>query len=271
MNLVMPLADNSPLGQARLIQTLGGAVEEVIAGLDNTQLVHFGRFTIVDGNLCMFSIYDGDFSNYIRDFIYNVGAAFDGLLSLVKDPPPLPVEEHPDEFIDWVMERDALQVVVPRHRPAARPRRRPRPGEGHPAARAAPRRVPAIRSPAQRPALRVPRLPRVLGGADPRQVQDRLVSAMESMGQPATEPSALPSGIGIDDPDGTILADIQGNILRGYNMRFVRHLVVRVAGRRRRPRVPPGRRHRRRRHADRSPPPSRGTTGPSRPPASTSA
>jgi hypothetical protein len=113
MNLVMPLADTSPLGQARLIQTLGGAVEEVIAGLDNTQLVHFGRFTIVDGNLCMFSFYDGDFSNYIRDFIYNVGAAFDGLLSHVKDPPPLPVEEHPDEFIDWVMERDALQVAFP--------------------------------------------------------------------------------------------------------------------------------------------------------------
>ena len=51
---------------------------------------------------------------------------------------------------------------------------------------------------------------------------------METMGQPATEPSALPSGIGVDDPDGAILADIQGNILRGYNMRFVRHLVVRV-------------------------------------------
>jgi hypothetical protein len=113
MNLVMPLADNSPLGHARLIQALGGAVEEVIAGLDNTQLVHFGRFTIVDGNLCMFSFYDGDFSNYIRDFIYNVGAAFDALLAHVKDPPPLPVEEHPDEFIDWVMERDALQVAFP--------------------------------------------------------------------------------------------------------------------------------------------------------------
>ena len=51
---------------------------------------------------------------------------------------------------------------------------------------------------------------------------------MESMGQPATEPSLLPPGIGIEDPDGAILADIQGNILRGYNMRFVRHLVVRV-------------------------------------------
>ena len=49
------------------------------------------------------------------------------------------------------------------------------------------------------------------------------------MGQPATEPFLLPPGIGIADPDGTILADIQGNILRGYNMRYVRHLVVRVA------------------------------------------
>ena len=110
MNLVMPLADNSPIGRARLIQTLATAVPEVIAGLDNTQIVHYGRFDIVDGNLCMFSIYDGDFSNYIRDFIYNVGEAFDGLMGFVKDPPPTPVEKHPDAFIDWVMARDALQL-----------------------------------------------------------------------------------------------------------------------------------------------------------------
>ncbi|MBK5288312.1 MAG: hypothetical protein JJE46_07585, partial [Acidimicrobiia bacterium] len=36
----------------------------------------------------------------------------------------------------------------------------------------------------------------------------------------------LPPGVAISDE--AILADIQGNILRGYNMRFVRHLVVRV-------------------------------------------
>jgi hypothetical protein len=113
MNLVMPLADNSPLGRARLIQTLAGAVQEVIAGLDNTQIVHFARFTIVDDNLCMFSFYDGDFSNYIRDFIYNVGSAFDGLLSFIKNHPQLPVEEHPDEFIQWVKDHDALQLEYP--------------------------------------------------------------------------------------------------------------------------------------------------------------
>src|SRR5882757_2978560 len=37
----------------------------------------------------------------------------------------------------------------------------------------------------------------------------------------------VPPGVGISDD--AILADIQGNILRGYNMRYVRHVVVRVA------------------------------------------
>ena len=68
---------------------------------------------VVDDSLCMFSFYDGDFSNYIRDFIYNVGSAFDGLLSFIKDHPPLPVEQHPDEFIQWVHDHDALQLEYP--------------------------------------------------------------------------------------------------------------------------------------------------------------
>lgn len=113
MNLVMPLADNSPYGRARLVQALAGAVQEVIAGLDNTQIVHFARFSIVGDDLCMFSYYDGDFSNYIRDFIYNVGSGFDALLPFIKDAPPLPVEQHPDEFIEWVKNRDALQLEYP--------------------------------------------------------------------------------------------------------------------------------------------------------------
>lgn len=110
MNLIMPLKDSSAVGRAQLAKALLGAVEQVVAGLNNTEIVHFGRFTIVDGNLVMFSIYDGDFANYIRDFIYNVGTAFDGLLNFVKDPPPLPVESDPDAFIEWVRAHDALQM-----------------------------------------------------------------------------------------------------------------------------------------------------------------
>lgn len=110
MNLIMPLKDSSAIGRAKLAKALLGAVDQVVAGLDNTEIVHFGRFTIVDGNLVMFSIYDGDFANYIRDFIYNVGTAFDALLGFVEDPPPLPVESDPDAFIEWVRAHDALQL-----------------------------------------------------------------------------------------------------------------------------------------------------------------
>jgi hypothetical protein len=110
MNLVMPLKDTSAVGRAYMAQALDAVRGEVIAGLNNTGIVHFARFTIVDGNLCMFSMYDGDFSNYIRDFIYNMGSAFDALLVFIKDPPVLPVEDNPQEFIDWIGRHDSLQL-----------------------------------------------------------------------------------------------------------------------------------------------------------------
>ena len=110
MNLIMPLADPSPIGKAQLVQGLAAAVHDVTAGLDNTQIVHHGRFVLVGDSLCMFSVYDGDFSSYIHDFIYNIGAAFDAILSFVEDPPPLPVEDFPDDFVEWVRAHDAPQL-----------------------------------------------------------------------------------------------------------------------------------------------------------------
>lgn len=110
MNLVMPLRDPSAIGRARLIQMMAAAGDEVAAGLHNTAVVHFGRFTLVDGNLIMFSVYDGDFENYIRDFIYNIGGFFTALMDHVDRPAPTPVEHHPDAFVEWVRDRDALQL-----------------------------------------------------------------------------------------------------------------------------------------------------------------
>ncbi len=110
MNLVMPLKDTSAVGRAYMAQALESVRGEVIAGLNNTGIVHFARFTIVDGHLCMFSMYDGDFSDYIRDFICNMGSAFDALLAFIKNPPPLPVENHPEEFIEWISRHDSLQL-----------------------------------------------------------------------------------------------------------------------------------------------------------------
>jgi hypothetical protein len=110
MNLVMPLRYPMAGGRAEATAVLTSATDEILVGLNNVGTVHFARFTIVKNALCMFSVYDGDFQGYIRDFISAIGGAFDAIMNLVRDPPPIPCAHHVDEFIEWVREHDALQL-----------------------------------------------------------------------------------------------------------------------------------------------------------------
>lgn len=110
MNLIMPLHVPNIVARSRLAQVLFEATDEVLVGLNNVGTVHFARFDIVDGNLCMFSIYDGDLASYIRDFIASIGEVFDGIVAHVRNPPPTPVALHVDEFIAWIRVHDAFQM-----------------------------------------------------------------------------------------------------------------------------------------------------------------
>jgi len=110
MNLIMPLHVPNIVARGTLSRVLFEATDEVLAGLNNVGTIHFARFDMVAGNLCMFSIYDGDLDGYIRDFIASIGAVFDSLMAIVKDPPPTPVSHHVDDFIDWVRAHDAFQM-----------------------------------------------------------------------------------------------------------------------------------------------------------------
>lgn len=109
MNLIMPLATGSLLERGELGKGIVRATDAIFVGLNNVGTVHFARFDIIGGNLCMISVYDGEPSGYIRDFIAVIGQAFDMIMGFVQDPPPTPVADHPDEFIAWVAERDAFQ------------------------------------------------------------------------------------------------------------------------------------------------------------------
>ncbi len=110
MNLVMPLADRTAVGQARAVQAVAANIDELFTGLSNVGTVHFARFDLINGNLCMFSVFDGDFRAYIRDFITVFGSVFDSLLGLVEDPPPSPCTKHPEAFIDWIHRHDSFQI-----------------------------------------------------------------------------------------------------------------------------------------------------------------
>jgi hypothetical protein len=111
MNLIMPLKNKSAIGRARAAMTIAENVDELYAGLDNVGTVHFARFVIVENNLCMISVYDGDFSNYIRDFVATIGSVFDAVVELVEDGDAvIPCEKNVEAFIDWVHARDLFQV-----------------------------------------------------------------------------------------------------------------------------------------------------------------
>jgi hypothetical protein len=111
MNLIMPLKDKSAIGRALAALAIARNKDEIFAGLDNVGTVHFARFVIVDDNICMFSVYDGDFTNYIRDFIATIGSVFDAVVSLVEGGDAvIPSEHHIEAFIDWVHAHDLFQV-----------------------------------------------------------------------------------------------------------------------------------------------------------------
>ena len=110
MNLVMPLPFPNLLTRAELSKALFAATDEIVVGLNNLGTFHFARFDVIHGNLCLFSVYDGDFAGSIRDLIAAAGNAIDRLLEQVKDPPPIPVRSHPEEFVAWAQARDAYQI-----------------------------------------------------------------------------------------------------------------------------------------------------------------
>lgn len=111
MNLIMPLKDKSPIGRAKLVMALAQNLDEIYAGLDNVGTVHFARFIIVKDNLCMVSVYDGDFTNYIRDFVATIGDLFDVIVAHIEDGDGvIPSEHNVEAFIEWVHQRDLYQA-----------------------------------------------------------------------------------------------------------------------------------------------------------------
>jgi len=111
MNLIMPLRDKSAIGRAEAALAIAQNVDEIFAGLDNVGTVHFARFLLIGDSICMISVYDGDFTNYIRDFIATIGSVFDEVMKLVVGGDALrPTAENIEAFIDWVHEHDLFQA-----------------------------------------------------------------------------------------------------------------------------------------------------------------
>jgi hypothetical protein len=94
------------------LQALPANKNPVIAALNRLGTVHFARFVFLgDDQLAVITTYDGDFAQYISDFIEEIGDVFNALLQHV-DATLVPVQSHRAEFLKFVQDHD-LRCVGP--------------------------------------------------------------------------------------------------------------------------------------------------------------
>jgi hypothetical protein len=98
-----------PLKSPALMPALGRAIaalkqQRIFPALQSLNNVHFARFVPEpDGSaLWVITTYDGPLEPYIMDFVGVVGDVFTELLQFIYGAPPLPVKDHPREFVAFV-------------------------------------------------------------------------------------------------------------------------------------------------------------------------
>ena len=111
LTLVMTIrsTDDHRTLQAKLeqLQSLPRDRNPVVRALDEIATVHFARFVFLDETrLAVITTYDGDFDAYINEFVDHVGDVFNDLLQHMDGAPPLPVQQHRQEFLDYVRRND---------------------------------------------------------------------------------------------------------------------------------------------------------------------
>jgi hypothetical protein len=88
--------------QLRDVIRLGAPLIEKV--LRDANHVHFASFMFLedDSKLVLFTMYDGDFDSYIAHFAREFSYLFDAFFSCIAVPPPMPIREHPDEFVQYL-------------------------------------------------------------------------------------------------------------------------------------------------------------------------
>src|SRR5277367_5315516 len=64
--------------------------------------IHYSRFTVLsDKTLLFLGDFDGEYSQLMADLAKQAGPVFDAIFQHVDSPPPTPVAENSDAFVEW--------------------------------------------------------------------------------------------------------------------------------------------------------------------------
>ena len=99
--LAFPL--KSGTDAAALTEELSALMAGLFQAEDTIGTVHYSRFAVLSEKTLLFlADFDGELASLMADLAKQAGPVFDAIFQHVDNPPPAPVAEHADAFVEWV-------------------------------------------------------------------------------------------------------------------------------------------------------------------------
>jgi len=95
----------APADAKALAERLPPLMPAIFQAQDAIGTIHYSRFTVLsDKTLLFLGDFDGEFSQLMADLAKHAGPVFDAIFQHVVNPPPTPVADHADAFVEWSAE-----------------------------------------------------------------------------------------------------------------------------------------------------------------------
>jgi len=92
----------APADATALAEQLPPLMPGLFQALDTIGTVHSSRFTVLDERTLLFlADFDGEFGALMADLASAAGPVFDAIFPHVENPPPTPVANNADAFVEW--------------------------------------------------------------------------------------------------------------------------------------------------------------------------
>ena len=101
----------SPAAAKSVSEQLPPLMPALFQASDKIGTIHYSRFTVLsDKTLLFLGDFDGEFVALMTAFAQQAGSVFDLIFRYVENPPPAPVADHVEPFVEWAVEH-LLQAV----------------------------------------------------------------------------------------------------------------------------------------------------------------
>jgi hypothetical protein len=98
--LAFPL--RSPADAKAVAEQLPSLMPALFEAEDTIGTIHYSRFTVLSEKTLLFlGDFDGEFADLFGELAKHTGPVFDFIFQHVDNPPPTPVAEHADAFVEW--------------------------------------------------------------------------------------------------------------------------------------------------------------------------